>query len=177
VQLIHRTVMTNPRCWTILIVALAAPASADTPTSPQLGSTSMTVIGANELLSAGADELQRGNYQQGITLTLQGLERPNAPDDRAAGLANLCAGYVALRQFELALARCSESLELNAYNWRTWNNRAAAYLGKGMLEAALSDVQAGLQLSPQSGTLKKTKQIVLERKRVHEEQRRKAVGA
>ena len=169
--------MTNSRCWTILIVALVARASADTPTPPSLTGTSMTVIGANELLSKGADELQRGNFQQGIALTLQGLERPNGTDDRAAGLANLCAGYVALRQYELALARCSESLELNSNNWRTWNNRAAAYLGKGMLEAALSDVQAGLQLSPQSGTLKKTKQIVLERKRVHEEQRRRAVGA
>ncbi|HKE45284.1 MAG TPA: hypothetical protein VKB41_12190 [Steroidobacteraceae bacterium] len=169
--------MKNSRCWTILFVALVAPASADPPPASHLSTTSMTVIGANELLSAGADELQRGNYQQGVALTQQGLERPNSPEDRAAGLANLCAGYVAMRQFETALAKCSESLELNAANWRTWNNRAAAYLGKGMLEAALSDVQAGLQLSPQSGTLKKTKQIVLERKRVHEEQRRKAVGA
>ncbi|HZF25380.1 MAG TPA: tetratricopeptide repeat protein [Steroidobacteraceae bacterium] len=168
--------MTHSTCWSILIVALAAQASADTPPAPQVGG-SMTVVGANELLSAGADELQRGNYEQGVALTLQGLDRPNSREDRAAGLANLCAGYVGLRKYELALAKCSESLELNGANWRTWNNRAAAYLGKGMLEAALSDVQAGLQLSPQSGTLKKTKQIVLERKRVHEEQRRKAVGA
>ena len=135
----------------------------------------MTVIGANELLSAGAEALLRGNFEQGVALTLQGLERPNSPQDRAAGLANLCAGYVGLHQFDLALVKCNESLELDAANWRTWNNRAAAYLGKGMLEAALSDVQAGLQLSPQSGTLKKTKQIVLDRKRVHEELRRKAV--
>ena len=79
-----------------------------------------------------------------------------------------------LRQYELALAKCSESIELNSSNWRTWNNRAAAYLGKGMVEAALRDVQTGLQLSPQSGTLKKTQQILLERKRVREEQLRKA---
>ncbi len=167
--------MMNCRCWAILTVALAAQAVAAPPANSVPSSSSMTVIGANELLSAGAGELQRGNYQQGIELTLAGLERPNSPEDRAAGLANLCAGYVGLRQYELALAKCSESIELNSANWRTWNNRAAAYMGKGMIEAALNDVQTGLQLSPQSGTLKKTKQILLERKRVREEQRRKAI--
>jgi tetratricopeptide (TPR) repeat protein len=159
----------------ILTVALAAQAAAAPPATSIPSTSSTTVIGANELLSAGAEELQRGNFQQGVDLTLAGLERPNAPQDRAAGLANLCAGYVGLRQYELALAKCSESIELNSANWRTWNNRAAAYMGKGMVEAALSDVQTGLQLSPQSGTLKKTKQIVLERKRVREDQRRKAI--
>ena len=168
--------MTILRCWAILTVALGAQAQAAPPT-PMSSSNSTTVIGANELLSAGAEELQRGNYQQGVQLTLAGLERPNTPLDRAAGLANLCAGYVGLQQYELALARCSESIELNAANWRTWNNRAAAYVGKGMFEAALNDVQTGLQLSPQSGTLKKTKQLVLERKRVREEKRRKSIRA
>lgn len=167
--------MTNCRCWAILTVALATQAVAAPPASSVPSSNSMTVIGANELLSAGAEELQRGNFQQGVELTLAGLDRPNSPQDRAAGLANLCAGYVGLGQYELALARCSESIGLDSGNWRTWNNRAAAYLGKGMFEAALSDVQIGLQLSPESGTLKKTKRILLERKRVREEQRRKAI--
>ena len=167
--------MTNSRCWALLTVALLAAQAASAPPPDSLSSSSsFTVIGANELLSAGAQELERGNYQQGVELTLAGLNRPNAPEDRAAGLANLCAGYVGLRQYELALAKCSESIELNSSNWRTWNNRAAAYLGKGMVEAALRDVQTGLQLSPQSGTLKKTQQILLERKRVREEQLRKA---
>ena len=80
-----------------------------------------------------------------------------------------------LRQYELALAKCSESIQISSGNWRTWNNRAAAYMGKGMFEAALSDVQTGLELSPESGTLKKTKQILLERKRLREEQRRKSI--
>jgi tetratricopeptide (TPR) repeat protein len=167
--------MTKSSYWGLLCAVLAAPAAPSAELPPS--STSMTVIGANELLSAGAEELQRGNFEQGVALTLQGLERPNAPQDRAAGLANLCAGYVGLHQYELAVVKCNESLELDPANWRTWNNRAAAYLGKGMLEAALKDVQTGLQLSPESGTLKKTKQIVLERRRVQEEQRRKAVGS
>jgi Tfp pilus assembly protein PilF len=165
--------MTKSCYWGLLCAVLAAPTAASAEPPPS--ASSMTVIGANELLSAGAEELQRGNFQQGVALTLQGLERPNAPQDRAAGLANLCAGYVGLHQYDLAVVKCDESLQLDTANWRTWNNRAAAYLGKGMLEAALRDVQAGLQLSPQSGTLKKTKQIVLERQRVHEELRRKAV--
>lgn len=162
---------------TIPLIALLCGAIPSALALAEESASSITVIGPNQMLADGAEALRRGDYQEGVALTLEGLNRPTAPIDAAAGLANLCAGYVGLGQYELALAKCNQSLELNPTNWRTWNNRAAAYIGKGMLEAALNDVQAGLKLFPDSGTLKKTRHLVLERKRLREEERRKAVRA
>ena len=84
-------------------------------------------------------------------------------------------GYVGLRQFELALKHCNDSLAINDSNWRTWNNRAAAHLGKGMYDAALRDVESGLERAPESNTLKKTRALVLERQRAREELQRDAL--
>ena len=112
---------------------------------------------------------------RGVDLTLEGLKRPNPQHDIAAGLSNLCAGYVGLRQFELAIKNCSDSLAINDSNWRTWNNRAAAHLGKGMYDAALQDVESGLERAPESFTLKKTRAIVLERQRAREQLQRDAL--
>ncbi len=119
--------------------------------------------------------MRAGNYQRGVDLTLEGLKRPNAQPDVAAALSNLCAGFVGLRQFELAIKNCDEALAINDSNWRTWNNRAAAHLGKGMYDAALRDVESGLERAPESNTLKKTRAIVLERQRAREQLQRDAL--
>lgn len=156
----------------IPLVGAAGPALSGEPPVP---SSSTTVIGGNELLQEGAAEMRQGNYQRGVELTLEGLKRPNAQHDVAAALSNLCAGYVGLRQFEVALRNCDESLALNDSNWRTWNNRAAAHLGKGMYDAALRDVESGLERAPASNTLKKTRAIVLERQRAREQLQRDAL--
>jgi hypothetical protein len=116
-----------------------------------------------------------GNWQRGVELTLEGLKRPNAQHDVAAALSNLCAGYVGLRQFELALKSCDDSLARNDSTWRTWTTRAAAHLGKGMYDAALQDVETGLERAPASNTLKKTRAIVLERQRAREQLQRDAL--
>ena len=156
----------------IPLAGLALPAfAAELPVS----NSSTTIIGGNELLQEGAAELRMGNFQRGVDLTLEGLKRPNPQHDIAAGLSNLCAGYVGLRQFELAIKNCSDSLAINDSNWRTWNNRAAAHLGKGMYDAALQDVESGLERAPESFTLKKTRAIVLERQRAREQLQRDAL--
>jgi Tfp pilus assembly protein PilF len=99
------------------------------------------VIGGNELLQKGADALRDGDFVRGIELTTEGLRRPNSPRDIAAAYSNLCAGFVGIRQYDTALAKCDEALKIDARNWRTWNNRAAAHIGKGMY-AALHDVES-----------------------------------
>jgi regulator of sirC expression with transglutaminase-like and TPR domain len=159
-------------CRAALLAALltATPVTAETEPA-----TSTTVIGGNEMLQAGADALREGDFQHGIELTLEGLKRPNAPREVAAALSNLCAGFVGVRQYDTALEKCNEALKIEANNWRTWNNRAAAYLGKGMYDAALRDVESGLEHQPESSTLKKTRKIVLERQRAREEQKRDAL--
>jgi len=123
---------------------------------------SKTVIGqTNPELADGAVALRFGDYERGVELTLAGLARPTQPRDRSAGLANLCAGYVGLRQFDLALVRCSQALEIDSNNWRALNNRAAAWLGLGNRAAALADLRKGLSINPDAIMLQRSLEIVL----------------
>jgi tetratricopeptide (TPR) repeat protein len=167
--------MANLVTMTLLATTLASSILLARADEPPPANSSTTVIGGNELLQAGAAEMRSGNYQRGVELTQEGLKRPNAQHDVAAALSNLCAGFVGLRQYQLAIQHCDESLAINDGNWRTWNNRAAAHMGQGMYDAALQDVEAGLQRAPESNTLKKTRAIVLERQRAREQLQRDAL--
>ncbi|NJO12727.1 MAG: hypothetical protein HC872_03815 [Gammaproteobacteria bacterium] len=133
--------------------------------------------GPNPHLVAGAEALRRQQYLEGIELTLTGLQSQNAPRDHAAALSNLCAGYAALKQFDLALKACDDSLNIDRRNWRTWNNRAAAHLGQGRYDAALGDVQSGLEVAPHSTTLRQTQAIIEAHKRSVNLQDHKAIKA
>lgn len=153
--------------------ALSVPALADAPPGAPT-----TVLGApNELLIAGATAMRNRQYREGIELTLSGLKDSNAPRDVAGALSNLCAAYAALKEFALALAACDQSLVIDRSNWRTWNNRAAVHLGQGRHDAAISDVQAGLGLAPNSSTLRRTLAIIESRKRATEGQDEKVIKA
>ena len=124
---------------------------------------SATVIGPlNPLLTEGSQQLEAGHYQEGVRLTLAGLGQPNSVKDQAAGHSNLCAGYVALKQLEEALSHCNRALELDRTNWRTYNNRAAVFVGMGKYDLALADVNAGLELAPDSETLHQSRQAVMQ---------------
>jgi tetratricopeptide (TPR) repeat protein len=124
---------------------------------------SATVIGpTNPLLAAGTDALEMGRYEEGIRLTLAGLEQPASRQDIAAGHSNICAGYAALKRWEEALGHCNKALELDRSNWRTFNNRAAVFVGLKQYDLAMTDVNAGLELAPQSGTLQKSREVVIQ---------------
>ena len=137
-------------------LVLAASAQAETP----VATTTTAIGGAAQQLNLGAQALRRREYREGIALTLEGLKVDNPPRDVAAAQSNLCAGYVALKEFALALEACDRSLALDRGNWRTWNNRAAVHLGRGRHDLALADVQAGLAIAPNSQTLRQTRAIV-----------------
>ena len=140
--------------------------------SPQ----STTVIGpANAMLASGAEALEAGRIEEGIRMTLEGLRAPSTQRDLAAGYSNLCAGFAILKRWDEALSHCNKSLELDSQNWRTYNNRAAAYTGKGLYDLALTDVQTGLELAPQSRTLRKSLAVVEQHKRAHKERGRSSV--
>ena len=122
----------------------AVDAFADPEPGPQHG----IVIGASAYLSAGADAIRQGNYDEGIRLTTIGLQRQSRTlRDRAAGLANLCAAYVAKGEPDEAIPYCDESIELYDGNWRAFSNLSHAYLLKGMLEEAARDnaIAAGMR--------------------------------
>jgi tetratricopeptide (TPR) repeat protein len=124
---------------------------------------SATIIGpTNPLLTAGTEALEMRRYDEGVRLTLAGLEQPNTVRDQAAGHSNVCAGYAALKRWEEALVHCNKALELDRSNWRTFNNRAAVFVGLKQFDLAMTDVNAGLALAPQSATLQKSREVVMQ---------------
>lgn len=139
---------------TCVACTVATPAMVRAQTPPENQAT--TVIGANPDLSEGAAAMMSGDWQRGIDLTQAAITGVLTPGDRAAALANLCAGYAALKQYEKGIDFCSQSLQIDANNWRAWQNHAACNLGLGKIEESLQDIQRGLQLNPDSDALQKT---------------------
>ena len=151
---------------TVLIASLAMGQAAVAQSEQMQAST---VLGSNVLLSDGAAALLREDWKRGIELTQLGLAMVLSTDDRAAGLANLCAGFAALKDYKTALGYCDQSVTIASSNWRTWQNRAAANLGLGNVEEALRDIQRGLQLNPDSDSLQKTLAIARDYEKLHRE--------
>lgn len=116
---------------------------------------SRTVLGnENQLLSVGSQAMLAGRWEDGIRLTLLGLERPGVSEHmRASALSNLCGGYAALKQVDLAIETCTESIELNERNWRAWSNRSYAYWLKRDYDAAGEDLQTATSINDRARTL------------------------
>ncbi|MEO8062965.1 MAG: tetratricopeptide repeat protein [Pseudomonadota bacterium] len=141
----------------LALILMAGGASAGDLSQAQ----SATVLGPlNQLLSEGSVALEAGRFEEGVRLTLAGLEQPNNPRDKASGYTNVCAGYAALKRWHKALDHCNRALELDRNNWRTYNNRAAVFTGLKRFELAIADVNKGLALAPDSGTLQKSLEVV-----------------
>ncbi len=124
------------------------------------GPENRMIIGMDPALSAGSDALRSGDYQEGLDLTLDGLNSTLTLRDRASALSNLCAGYLGMGDNANALEACDKALEFNARNWRIYNNRALALLGVGRIAAALGEVEKGLALNPDSQTLAKVARLI-----------------
>lgn len=137
---------------------------------------SKTVVGpANSLLSDGAAALEAGRIEEGVRLTLEGLKVAVTAQENAAGHSNACAGYALLKQWTEALAQCNAALGLDTSNWRTYNNRAAIYVEKGLYDLAMRDLEAGLALAPEAATLHESVRILQRNKRLVGRQARKVV--
>jgi tetratricopeptide (TPR) repeat protein len=111
-------------------------------------SDTRSVFGSiNELLAAGADAIRYGRYDEGINLTLLGLERRDTSDrNRAAALSNLCAAFAAKNSPDEAIIYCTQSLEISELNWQAWSNRSYAYWLKTMYEEAASDLDRAIAI-------------------------------
>lgn len=157
------------------LLGLIATLSAASAAPPAQNST---IFGeSNPQLAEGAREMQDGHFAAGIRLTQEGLSLPTPPTDLAAAYSNLCAGFAALKQWDEALTHCNHALQLDRSNWRTYNNRAAVFVGQGLYDLAIADVETALGIAPDSATLKKSLQIVLDHKRVNRQRGRTAVKA
>ena len=172
------SVMMRPHLRRILTAALlsgAALASVHIETLAEGSPGASTVIGANPMLSDGAQAMMSGDWERGVQLTQLGLNETVSESDRASAYANLCAGYAALKKYERALENCNKSIALFDRNWRAWQNRAAAHLGLGKIEESIRDIQRGLQLNPESEDLQKTLAIARDYEKLHQERMRRLV--
>ncbi len=125
-------------------------------------SFSHKIIGTDPSLQEGARALLAGDFETGLSLTLDGLNSPLSVRKRASALSNVCAGYLGARQFAKALNACDQALEFNDRNWHVYNNRALALLGVGRIGAAQDDLAKGLALNPDSLTLAKVADLIAE---------------
>lgn len=138
--------------WLVLIGLsswLVAAAGAQEKRPPE----SRTILGGpvNNELAAGSVALSSGHYDEGIKLTLLGLQDQTLRDrDRAAGLSNLCAAYAAKQMPDTAIRYCTESLTFNDRNWRAFSNRSYAYWIMGRYSEARLDLEAATELNAQA---------------------------
>jgi tetratricopeptide (TPR) repeat protein len=114
-----------------------------------------TVIGPRNIpLYDGAQALLAGENQEGIDLTLQGLQIAVGRREEEAALSNLCAGYIKIGNYDEALRYCNILLARNDKNWRGYNNRAVVYIMKEQWDKADSDLNRGEALNPGARTMK-----------------------
>jgi tetratricopeptide (TPR) repeat protein len=159
--------MPRAALFTAVLAAALAATGVVWAVDPPPANQSATVVGpTNPQLADGAMALDAGRVEEGIRLTLEGLKFPVESHDKAAGYSNLCAGYAMLKQWDEALQHCNTSLSLDANNWRTFNNRAAVYVGKGQYDRAMADLRAGLEIAPNSRTLLESLRITQENRRL-----------
>lgn len=129
-------------------------------------SDSRTVIGLRTpLLAEGAEAMRVERYEEGIRLTLEGLQTESTtPSSRAAALANLCGAYAALGEADTAIMHCTASIDLSSSNWRAYSNRAYAYWLKQMYSEASSDIDTAEALAPQARQVQQIRGLINERR-------------
>ncbi|HEX6994621.1 MAG TPA: tetratricopeptide repeat protein [Gammaproteobacteria bacterium] len=116
------------------------------------------------LLAAGADAIRAGRYDDGIRLTIEGLEtEPVTTRLKAAALANLCAAHAAKGEPDVAIGFCDESVELDPRNWRAYSNRSFAYWQKGMYAEATADIDAAASLAPSAPQVRQMRGLINEK--------------
>jgi len=124
---------------------------------------SKTVIGPRNIyLHDGATALMAGDAEEGVSLTLKGLEVAQGWYEKKVAHANLCAGFLLLGQSETALGHCDWVLERDPNHWRTYNNRALVYLHLQRFEESEADIRKGQELNPRSEKLKEVKGMYLD---------------
>ena len=136
----------------LLIAPLCWGQGADRLNRPQ---EATTIIGPRNVpLYDGAQALLAGDDEEGVRLTLQGLEIAHGRREEEAALSNLCAGYIKLGNYDEALKYCDILLARNDRNWRGYNNRAVVYIMTKQWDKAKADLEKGEQLNPGVRTLK-----------------------
>lgn len=153
--------MTRRVLYAVAICLVTGLASAQT--DKQLPESRMVLGGGNEYLSAGAEAIRAGQYDDGIRLTNLGLKRPTSVAVKAAAFSNLCAAHVAKGEVDLAIQYCTDSIALDAASWRPYSNRSYAYFLKGMYREANADLKVATSMSPKARQVATIRGMINER--------------
>jgi tetratricopeptide (TPR) repeat protein len=128
-----------------------------------LAQSNKTVIGPSNLnLHDGAVALKARDIEEGIRLTIIGLQQARNARERQSAKSNLCAGYLMLGQLDTALAYCNEVLGENDRHWRSYSNRALIYMKLERFAEAEQDLEKGEAINPNAKTLKAVRRMLLD---------------
>lgn len=121
------------------------------------------VIGSrNPDLSEGARLLQAGKDEEGIRLTLLGMESATSARDEEVGLSNLCAGYTNLGDYQTALRYCDILLARNDKAWRAYNSKAFIYIFTKQYERAEIELLKGEAINSGARSMKIARAMYLD---------------
>lgn len=124
---------------------------------------SKTVLGPENIyLYDGANALTAGNGEEGVRLTLLGLQFSKNNREEKIAHSNLCAGFLLINKPESALEHCNWVIERDEGHWRTYNNRALVYMRLERFAEAEEDIRKGQALRPHSRKLKIVKGMYLD---------------
>jgi tetratricopeptide (TPR) repeat protein len=147
-----------------LIFGLAAGAvGAQTVDRAAQRAESRVVLGTNDYLAQGAEQIRMRQYDEGIRLTTLGLAQASSTNERAAALSNLCAAYAAKGKPDQAIDFCTQSLALREENWRAYSNRSYAYYLKGQYREAHADLDIAATINPDAPTIEKIRGLINEK--------------
>lgn len=121
------------------------------------------VIGSrNPDLYEGARALLAGRNEEGIRLTLSGLEKANGKKEEEVALSNLCAGYTNLGDFNTALKYCDILLQRNDQLWRVYSSKALIYIFTKQYDKVEPVLAKGEALNPGAQSLKIARALYLD---------------
>jgi tetratricopeptide (TPR) repeat protein len=146
-----------------LIVSLAAGAIGAQSTNRSERAESRTVLGSNDYLAQGAEQIRMRQYDEGIRLTSIGLVQAASNNERAAALSNLCGAYAAKGNADKAIDYCTQSLAIREDNWRAYSNRSYAYYLKGQYREAHQDLDVAASINPDAPTIEKIRGLINEK--------------
>ncbi len=122
-----------------------------------------TVIGPeNIFLYDGANALMARDGEEGVRLTLLGLNTAKNAREKKIAHSNLCAGFLLINELEKALTHCNWVIEKDERHWRTYNNRALVLMRLERFDEAEEDIRKGQLLRPNSKNLKIVKGMYMD---------------
>lgn len=149
-------------CYRFILTLLLVASPAAMPDEGNIDEAK-TVIGPSNIdLYDGGNALMAGDGEEGVRLTLRGLEKAHGERETKIAHSNLCAGYLLTDQPAQALVHCNWVLERDDRHWRTYNNRALVYMRLERFEEAEEDIRKGQELRPGSKNLKIVKGMYLD---------------